>query len=185
MNKISILIITTLVIVAVTSCFTNKHNQHIALTSDKYNPDSNTTSFYYLGDYSINVEIPGKWKYIGFNNDSRDYTFRDSLNQMLFIFKGGRGTSSFNKNNLDGDDFIDLFYKWDSEYYLANNPNLKAKIVKRVSNKYLVGEYVDSTYQRTFLYGTLNENGVRIGILSKTNKNIQTEFVSTIYHNLK
>lgn len=175
----------SIIIILTTSCLTSQHNQHVYLTNDKYDSTSNSTSFSYLGDNSINAQIPGKWKYIGFNKDSRDHTFRDSLNQILLIFKGTRGTSSFNKNNLDGDDFIDLFYKWDSEWYLTNNSNLKAKIVDRVSNKYLVAEYVDSTYETTSLYGTLNGNGVRISIQSKLNKNIQTELVSTIYINLR
>jgi hypothetical protein len=161
----------SIIIILTTSCLTSQHNQHVYLTNDKYDSTSNSTSFSYLGDNSINAQIPGKWKYIGFNKDSRDHTFRDSLNQILLIFKGTRGTSSFNKNNLDGDDFIDLFYKWDSEWYLTNNS--------------LVAEYVDSTYETTSLYGTLNGNGVRISIQSKLNKNIQTELVSTIYINLR
>jgi len=178
-------ILLSLIIIVTSSCLTSQHKQHIYLTNDKFDSSSNTTSFSNLGDFSFNVDIPGKWKYVGFNQNSRDYIFNDSLKQNLFIFIGSRGTSSFNKGNLDGDEFIDLFYKWDSEWYLSNNSNLKTRIIGRVANKYLVAEYADSTNEITSLYGTKNEKGVRISIVSEANTKIQTDLVSTIYYNLK
>jgi hypothetical protein len=177
--------ILSLIIILITSCLTSHHKQHIYLTDYKYDSSSNSTTFSYLGDFSINVDIPGKWKYVGFDKNSRDHIFSDSLKQNLFIFIGTRGTSSFNQGNLDGDDFIDLFYKWDSEYYLSNNSNLKTRTIDRVANKYLVAEYADSTNEITSLYGTKNEKGVRILIASEANTKIQTDLVSTIYNNLK
>jgi len=179
------LILLLLIFALTTSCLTSQHKQHIYITHDKYDSSSNSTSFSYLGDFSINVDIPGKWKYVGFDQNSRDYIFSDSIKQKLFIFIGTRGTSSFNKSNLDGDDFIDLFYKWDSEWYLSNNANLKTRIIDRVANKYLIAEYADSIKEVTSLYGTKNEKGVRIIIGSKANTKIQPELVSTIYNNLK
>ncbi len=168
----------------VISCHTSQHSQHSSLLSDQYDISTNSTSFSYLGDFSIQAEIPGKWKYQGFNNSSRDHIFTDSLNQNLFIFKGSRGVSTFNKDNLDGDEFIELFYKWDSDWYVSQNPNLKTRILERISNKYIVVEYVDSIFETTMLYGTKNENGIRVSITSKVNKTPQPEFVSKIYSNL-
>jgi hypothetical protein len=164
---------------------TRQHNQHISLTNCKYDSSSRITSFTHVGDYGFNVELPGEWKYIGFDKNGRDNIFSDSLKQRLFIFSGSRGSSSFNKFNLDGDDFIGLFYKWDSEWYLANNTGLTTRVIERSSGKFLIAEYVDSAYVSTSLYGTKNGNGIRISIVSKSNRTSQTEFVSTVYSNLR
>lgn len=168
----------------IVSCHTSQHSQHSSLISDQYDTSTKSTSFSYLGDFSIQAEIPGKWKYLGFNNTSRDHIFTDSLKQNLFIFKGTRGVSSFNKDNLDGDAFIDLFYKWDSDWYLSQNPNLKTRVLEHISNKYIVVEYTDSLLETTMLYGTKNGNGIRVSITSRVNKTAQTDFVSKVYSNL-
>lgn len=170
---------------AVTSCFTSHHTYHNSLVACKYEPNSKTTKFSYIGDISCTVAIPGEWKHLGFDQSSRDNVFSDSLDQKLFIFKGGRGTSSFNKKNLDGNEFIRLFYDWDSKWYVANSPGLTAKVLHENDGNYLIAEYADSTMEATALYGTKNGNGVRITIVSKHNKNPQTDFVSTLYTKLQ
>ncbi|MES2558190.1 MAG: hypothetical protein V4590_00510 [Bacteroidota bacterium] len=169
----------------VTSCLTRPHTQHISLTNCAYAPGSKSTNFSHIGDYGFTIEIPGEWKFIGFDKSSRDNIFSDSLNQRLFIFNGSRGTSSFNKNNLEGDDFIRLFYNWDAEWYLSNNTRLKTRIIEKNTNNYLIAEYADSSSVSTSLYGTKSGNGVRITIVSECNRSPQTTLISAIYNNLR
>ncbi|MES2727398.1 MAG: hypothetical protein V4643_09880 [Bacteroidota bacterium] len=169
----------------ITSCKTRQPAQYTSLSRCQYEPDTKTTSFTYLGDFGYTIEIPGQWRHIGFDQNSRDNVFSDSLDQKLFIFKGSRGVSSFNKSNLDCNEFIRLFYDWDSKWYLDNSPGLEAKVITNSPGKYLVAEYADDAAERTALYGTKYGNGVRITIVSKVDKNPQTDFVVNLYNNLK
>ena len=75
--------------------------KHLDLTSCKYNPELKTTKFSYISDYSFVIDIPGNWTFLKQNNSSKDFVFSDSLKHQLYIFVGGKGTSTFNKTNLN------------------------------------------------------------------------------------
>jgi len=101
-----------------------------------YNAKTNTTEYFVipLGQ----VSIPGKWEKTSFDRVSRQQFFSNDESIDIAVSFAPCDHFEFNQGGaLKGYEFLDAYYKWDSEYFVSNG--LECKILETdKAKKYLL-----------------------------------------------
>lgn len=117
-----------------------------------YDAAKNATE-YFVFPYG-SVSLPGKWEKREYINSSRQQLFQNQDSVIVAVAFGPSNKFEFNADGLlEGHDFVEAFYKWESDYFtsagyacpiLENdsvNPYMLFKIEgEKVNSVFLIGE---------------------------------------------
>ena len=78
---------------------------------------------------SVEIVLPGKWKYLGSNKTSGQHTFENEKTKVgVFISVREKTKLEFYNDSLSDFALVKAFYKWDSEYW--NNSEKTITLIK-------------------------------------------------------
>lgn len=108
-----------LLIVAIISSCGSANRYTSTIVGGDYDAAKDITS-YFVFPYG-EVNLPGKWEKGAFNNNSRQQFFHNQDSVIIAVSFGPCNKYEFNKDGvLMGYEFVEAYYKWDSENFLTN-----------------------------------------------------------------
>lgn len=152
----------------------------------KYNEHKNQTHYFVLPYGS--TSIPGKWTKTKYNEVSHQQFLKNGDSVSLAIAFTPVNNYEFNiKDSKKGFDFVNAFYEWDSEYFVAKHKLQQEKIESNELQKYIIwrlfGKLNNVNHDTYFLFGEKNghANNFSISITDKWNKEEKIKFLKEIY----
>ena len=136
-----------------TGCGSSKQATSTIVGGD-YDAAKNVTE-YFVFPYG-SVSLPGKWEKGKYDQSSRQQFFRNEESVVVAIAFGPFNKYEFNmEGSLKGHDFVEAFYKWESEFY--KSAGFECTILENDSaNPYLLFKVVGHDANTVFLYGEKN-----------------------------
>ncbi len=131
MKKIPGPLLLLLIVAILSSCGSAKRSTSTVVGGD-YDATKNITTYFVLPYGQVN--LPGKWDKSTYNSSSRQQFFRNQESVTVAVAFGPCNQYEFNKDGaLKGYDFVEAFYKWDSEYFVSNG--LESKLLEADKSK--------------------------------------------------
>ena len=86
-----------------------------------------------------NVSIPGEWKKLKYNSQSRQQFFTNNDSIEIVISFSGYDKYEFNENgSKKGYDFVTAFYEWDSKYFVDSYGLNRRLVISDSINNYVL-----------------------------------------------
>ena len=152
MRKIAaLLFLSTLFLL--TGCGSSKQATSVIEGCD-YVAAKNVTE-YFVFPYG-SVSLPGKWDKGKYDQSNRQQFFRNEESVIVAIAFAPSNKYEFNKDgSLKGHDFVEAFYKWESEYFKSSG--FECTILENDSaNPYLLFKVVGEDVNSVLLFGEKN-----------------------------
>ena len=103
------------------------------------------------------VKIPGNWQQLNKIDDSGQTYLKNKEGIIIGVAQNYKKAYSFFKNNLSDFENIQLFYRWDSDYYKESKFTVK-KIRENSELEYIIWKYNDKKLDNVFLFGSSKGN---------------------------
>lgn len=147
MNKVQGLLL-LLIVAILSSCGSAKRSTSTIVGGD-YDAAKDITS-YFVFPYG-QVNLPGKWEKGTYNSSSRQQFFHNQDSVIVAVSFGPCDRYEFNKDGaLKGYEFVEAYYKWDSEYFVSNG--LESKILETdKGNKHILYRVFGNKFDTYFL----------------------------------
>ena len=130
-----------------------KTQQTIVLTSETYDKTSDITTLIQI-PYG-NINIPGKWIKYSYNNSSRQTLFKNKDSITIAVTKIPKNKYSFYKVDQSEKDFVNEFYKWDSEYFINTGLTI-TKLADNSEKGFIIWKATSKGASTVLLFGTKN-----------------------------
>ena len=103
------------------------------------------------------VKIPGIWEQLNKVDDSGQTYMKNKEGIIIAVAQNPKSAyPTFKKAKSDYEN-VNLFYKWDSDYYAENK--FKTKLLKENSTlEYVIWKYNDYKLDNVFLFGSSKDN---------------------------
>ena len=133
---------------------------------------------YFVFPYG-SVSLPGKWDKWMYDQSSRQQFFRNEDSVVVSIAFAPYNKYEFNADgSLKGHDFVEAFYKWESDYY--QSAGFECPILENdKANPYIIFKVVGNGADSVFLFGERN-GGVSNFSIQTTDKWTETEKIQFI-----
>lgn len=127
------------------------------------------------------VQIPGVWERFIKTNDSGQSFFKNKEGVIIAIAQNPKKaypTFIKKKSNYEN---VNLFYKWDSDYYVENK--FYTKLLKENSKQeYVIWKYNDHKLDNVFLFGSSKDNFLNLLVYTdKWTEEQKITFLEALY----
>jgi hypothetical protein len=179
MNKVEGLLL-ILIVAILSSCGSAKRYTSTLVGGD-YDAAKDITS-YMVFPYG-QVNLPGKWEKGAYNNIARQQFFHNQDSVIVAVSFGPCDKYEFNKDGvLKGYEFVEAFYKWDSDYFISNG--LESKLLESDKSKNCILYRVfGKGFDTYFLIGEKNgmANNYSIQATDKWTENEKIQFLKSLF----
>lgn len=127
------------------------------------------------------VQIPGVWEQLSKANDSGQSFLKNKEGVIIAIAQNPKKAyPAFIKKKSDYEN-VNLFYKWDSDYYAENK--FDTKLIKENSKQeYVIWKYNDHKLDNVFLFGSSKDNFLNLLVYTdKWNEEQKITFLEELY----
>ena len=168
------------ILILLTGCGSSKQATSTIVGGD-YDAAKNVTE-YFVFPYG-SVSLPGKWDKWKYDQSSRQQFFRNEESVTVAVSFGPCNKYEFNKDGaLKGYDFVEAFYKWDSDYFVSNG--LESKLLETDKSKpYLIYRVFGKGFDTYILLGEKNGNASNfsIQVTDKWTEAQKIQFLKTLF----
>ena len=169
-----------LIVAIFSSCGSAKMYTSTIVGGD-YDAAKDITSYYVIPYGQVN--LPGKWEKGDFDNNSMQQFFHNQDSVVVAVSFGPCNKYEFNKDGaLKGYEFVEAYYKWDSEYFVSYG--LECKLLESDKSKhYIIYRVFGNGYNSYFLLGEKNGNANNISVQSanKWTESEKIQFLKNLY----
>ena len=127
------------------------------------------------------VKIPGVWEQLNKMNDSGQTYMKNKEGIIIAVAQNPKKAyPTFIKAKSDYEN-VNLFYKWDSDYYVENK--FKTKLLKENSKQeYIIWKYNDNKLDNVFLFGSSKDNFLNLLVYTdKWSEEQKITFLEELY----
>ena len=170
------------ILLLLTGCGSSKQaTSTTVIEGGDYDAAKNVTE-YFVFPYG-SVSLPGKWDKGKYDQSNRQQFFRNEESVIVAIAFAPSNKYEFNKDgSLKGHDFVEAFYKWESDYYKP--AGFECTILENDSaNPYLLFKIVGDDVNSVFLFGE-KDGGVSNFSVQTTDKWTEAQkiqFLKTLF----
>ena len=179
MNKVHGLLL-LLIVAILSSCGSAKRSTSTIVGGD-YDAAKDITS-YFVFPYG-QVNLPGKWEKGTYNSSSRQQFFHNQDSVIVAVSFGPCDRYEFNKDGaLKGYEFVEAYYKWDSEYFISNG--LESRFIESDNTKNcLLYRVFGKGFDTYFLLGEKNgmANKYSIQATDKWTESEKIQFLKSLF----
>lgn len=168
-----------IVISLLVACNANKSVSIIV--SDVYDSKNDITTFSKLPFGSC--KLPGKWTKSSYNETSKQYFFKNKDTVSVAISINRNRQYPFYKENLKNNEFINLFYEWDSKFLADKNDGVRTIVnVDTLDSSILWRLSYSNEVNYYFIYGTENDKALTINVVTnKWSDSEKEDFLKKVY----
>ena len=170
------------ILLLLTGCGSSKQaTSTTVIEGGDYDAAKNVTE-YFVFPYG-SVSLPGKWDKGKYDQSNRQQFFRNEESVIVAIAFAPSNKYEFNKDgSLKGHDFVEAFYKWESDYYKP--AGFECTILENDSaTPYLLFKIVGDDVNSVFLFGE-KDGGVSNFSVQTTDKWTEAQkiqFLKTLF----